>query len=110
MPYQINPTHIHTKTLIDNIEDYFEESTTVLYDKRNVIRVVNFEGEEYVVKAFKVPNLVNRLVYRYFRPSKAKPNMATPPIAKAASSQHCSKYLMTSVFLILVLYTILMVL
>ena len=72
MPYQINPTHSHTTVLIDNIEDYFKASTTVLYDKRNVIRVVNFEGEAYVVKAFKVPNLLNRFVYRYLRPSKAK--------------------------------------
>jgi hypothetical protein len=72
MPYKINPRLIHTKPLIDNIESYFEQSTHTLYDKRNVIRVVNFEGDNYVVKAFKVPNFINRFAYRYLRPSKAK--------------------------------------
>lgn len=72
MHYEINPKYAHTKALIENIEDYFQKSTTVLYDQRNVIRLVNFEGYDYVVKAFKVPNLINRLAYRYLRPSKAK--------------------------------------
>jgi len=72
MIYEINPKYKNLKLFIENIESYFQESSHVLYDQRNVIRVVNFEGENYVVKAFKVPNLVNRFAYRYLRPSKAK--------------------------------------
>lgn len=72
MRYEINPKYAHTEVLIENIEDYFQASTTVLYDQRNVIRLVNFKGNNYVVKSFKIPNFINRLAYRYFRPSKAK--------------------------------------
>ena len=72
MIYEINPKYATVKPLIENIESYFQKSSHVLYDQRNVIRVVDYKNEKYVVKAFKIPNLVNRFVYRYLRPSKAK--------------------------------------
>jgi len=68
----INPKYFDLKPLIENIDTHFQASTQTLYDQRNVIRIVNFENENYVVKAFKIPNLINRISYRYFRPSKAK--------------------------------------
>jgi len=43
-----------------------------LYEDRNVIRVVDYENESYVVKSFKVPNIFSRFIYSYFRSSKAK--------------------------------------
>lgn len=72
MIYEINPKYENLQPLIDNIESYFERSSHILYDQRNVIRVVNYENKKYVVKAFKIPNLINRFAYRYLRPSKAK--------------------------------------
>ena len=72
MTYQIQPDFKHVKPLIKNIEKYFNNSETVLHDKRNEIRVVSFGNENFVVKAFRVPNLINRFAYRYFRASKAK--------------------------------------
>ncbi|MEH6458061.1 MAG: hypothetical protein V7749_17155 [Cocleimonas sp.] len=72
MIYEINPKYSSIKPFIENIETYFQKSSHVLYDQRNVIRVVNYENENYVVKKFRVPNLVNRFAYRYLRPSKAK--------------------------------------
>jgi len=72
MIYEINPKYTSLKSLIENIESYFEDSTHVLYDQRNVIRVITYDNEDYVVKAFRVPNLVNQFAYRYLRPSKAK--------------------------------------
>lgn len=72
MTYEINPKYATIKPLIENIELYFQKSSQVLYDKRNVIRVVNYENQNYVVKQFKVPNIINRFAYRYLRPSKAR--------------------------------------
>jgi len=72
MFYEINPKFSQLKPFIENIEMYFQESSHVLYDQRNIIRVVNYDNESYVVKKFKVPNLINRFAYRYLRPSKAK--------------------------------------
>lgn len=72
MIYEINPKYASLTPLIENIESYFQDSTHVLYDQRNVIRVITYDNEDYVVKAFRVPNLVNQFAYRYLRPSKAK--------------------------------------
>ena len=72
MIYTINPKYAHVKGLVDDIERHLDASENTLYDQRNLIRVVNFEGHDYVVKSFKKPNLINRIAYRYFRASKAK--------------------------------------
>ena len=72
MIYEINPKYMSLIPLVENIESYFQDSSHVLYDKRNVIRVVNYDNEDFVVKAFRIPNAVNRFAYRYLRPSKAK--------------------------------------
>jgi tRNA A-37 threonylcarbamoyl transferase component Bud32 len=61
------------KDFVLNIKTYFkQEQNTVIYDKRNIIKIVEFEGKKYVVKSFKIPHLVNQIVYRFFRDSKAK--------------------------------------
>jgi serine/threonine protein kinase len=59
--------------LILNIKKYFSNvSNKVLFDKRNIIKVVEFKDEKYVVKSFKIPHLLNKFIYRFFRASKAK--------------------------------------
>ena len=72
MPYQINPKYQDLSHLVDNIESHCESPVKVLYDQRNVIRLINYDDCQYVVKAFKVPNLANQIAYRYLRDSKAK--------------------------------------
>ena len=44
----------------------------VIYKRRNEIRRLSYGGCDYVVKAFHRPNLLNRIVYGFLRPSKAK--------------------------------------
>jgi len=61
------------KDFVLNIKNYFkQEKNHVIYDKRNVIKLVEFEGKKYVVKSFKTPHLLNQIVYRFFRDSKAR--------------------------------------
>jgi len=61
------------KDFVTNIKLYFnQKENQVIYDKRNIIKVVKFEGKKYVVKSFKTPHLLNQVVYRFFRDSKAK--------------------------------------
>lgn len=51
----------------------FEKNGTMFDDgKRNKIKLFPLAGLTINVKSFKIPHLVNRLVYRYFRDSKAK--------------------------------------
>ena len=72
MKQVINPQYQSLADFIENIEAHFDHSKDVLYAQSNIIKGVEYQGQAYVVKKFKVPNLVNRLVYRYFRPSKAR--------------------------------------
>ena len=44
----------------------------VIYKRRNEIRRIAVGGREYVVKSFHKPNLLNRIVYGFLRPSKAR--------------------------------------
>jgi serine/threonine protein kinase len=61
------------KDFVLNIKTYFnQKDNLVIYNKRNIIKVINFEGKKYVVKSFKIPHLLNQIVYRFFRESKAK--------------------------------------
>lgn len=56
-----------------NIEDYFiNKDNITLFDKRNVIKTVKFNNKKYAVKSFKIPHNLNKIVYRFFRDSKAK--------------------------------------
>lgn len=62
----------HYENLVLNIRDYFKLSNSSIHKERNEIKVIEYLGQEYVVKAFKVPNKINRVVYSFFRDSKAK--------------------------------------
>lgn len=51
----------------------FNESGRLFDDrKRNKIKIFEKDGLSINVKSFKIPNFINKLVYRYFRDSKAK--------------------------------------
>ena len=49
-----------------------QEKGQLIHDGRNQLRVLEFEGEKYVVKAYRKPFFITRLIYGFFRPSKAK--------------------------------------
>ena len=56
-----------------NIRDYFsQKENTLLFDRRNVIKIINYESNSYVVKSFKVPHIINKIAYSFFRESKAR--------------------------------------
>jgi len=58
--------------LLINIRDYFKDSTNSIHKARNEIKILDYENQKLVVKAFKVPNLLNKIVYTFFRGTKAK--------------------------------------
>mgnify|MGYP007111450475 FL=1 len=45
---------------------------TIIHKGRNELRKMKYGEQEFVVKSFHRPNLINRFVYGIFRPSKAK--------------------------------------
>ncbi|MEM0575729.1 lipopolysaccharide kinase InaA family protein [Flavobacterium polysaccharolyticum] len=40
--------------------------------QRNVIKIFDVEGVAINIKSFKIPNIINKVAYRYFRKSKAR--------------------------------------
>ena len=40
--------------------------------KRNIIKLFEVDGKTINIKSFKIPNLINKIAYRYFRKSKAR--------------------------------------
>ncbi|RUM73547.1 MAG: hypothetical protein DSZ10_03060 [Sulfurovum sp.] len=70
MKYEVIDSR-YTK-LLANIKEYFDQSDTLIWDRRNKIKVIDFFDEKLVVKSFKKPHLINRVAYSFFRDSKAK--------------------------------------
>lgn len=55
-----------------NIQKYFKSSLTSIHKARNEIKIIVYKDKEYVVKSFKKPNIINKLLYIFFKDSKAK--------------------------------------
>ncbi len=43
-----------------------------IHKARNELKIINYENLTTVVKSFKIPNILNKFVYSFFRDSKAK--------------------------------------
>jgi tRNA A-37 threonylcarbamoyl transferase component Bud32 len=61
-----------TKNLILVIDNFKDQGKDFVVGPRNVIKEFNVAGNQVVVKSFKIPNVLNKVIYRYFRKSKAK--------------------------------------
>ena len=49
----------------------FETDGKVIFSGRNTIKLINIDGHELVVKRFRRPDLIKKIVYTFFRKSKA---------------------------------------
>lgn len=73
MKYFINPSFEIKKTQIIYFIINFDFEGKLFGDgKRNKIKLFELEGKTINIKSFKVPNLVNKIAYKYFRKSKAR--------------------------------------
>jgi len=69
----ISPTYIkHSKTLDDFILNYETKGEAFGNQDRNSLRLFKLEDKTINVKSFKKPNAVNKVVYKFFRKSKAQ--------------------------------------
>ena len=67
----VNPTAPDCEELVSNLPAAFQRSDNSIHKARNELKVIEHDGRKYVLKSFKVPNLLNKLIYTYLRPSKA---------------------------------------
>lgn len=54
------------------IGNFYTQGEVLVKGKRNEIRVFEIDGQKLNIKAFKKPNLLNKIVYKFFRKSKAR--------------------------------------
>jgi len=59
------------KNILLDIKSIFSENLGTIHLARNELKVIKIQNIQTVVKAFRVPNLLNQFVYAYFRKSKA---------------------------------------
>jgi hypothetical protein len=69
--------HVHTKysdlkERISKIPNGEYETLRTFCNKRNTVEQVRIEEKDFVVKKYKVPNIANRIIYTFFRRSKAR--------------------------------------
>jgi serine/threonine protein kinase len=71
--YELNKTFFECKEFLLDIDSHFTNSDTKsIHKARNELKIIPCNRLSTVVKSFKVPHLLNRLVYTFFRDSKAK--------------------------------------
>jgi hypothetical protein len=71
--FQFSEKYKEQKDAVLTLLSNFESEGELLNDgRRNVIKVLPLGGHKINVKAFKIPNLVNRIAYNFFRKSKAE--------------------------------------
>ncbi|WP_073149872.1 lipopolysaccharide kinase InaA family protein [Mesonia phycicola] len=73
MKYTFSEAYKSKKKQVVNCIDNFQTEGQILGNaNRNVIKLFDIEGVTLNIKSFKIPNLINQFVYKYFRKSKAQ--------------------------------------
>ena len=72
MKIVINQNYTHLKSFIENVPTIFSVEGETIYKARNELKSFSVQGLDIVVKRYKIPFLINRIAYTFFRPSKAK--------------------------------------
>lgn len=68
----LHPNYRKLEPFMLSLPERFERGEGMLiHNGRNQLRRISYNGTDYVVKAFRRPNAVNRWVYGTLRPSKA---------------------------------------
>ncbi len=69
--YTLDPNYAELRPFIEDIANRFHDDAATIHHARNVLKVFTVNERRIVVKAFKVPNIINRIAYGFFRDSKA---------------------------------------
>ena len=73
MKHIINSSFIFAKKkIIYNINNFDSEGILFGDGQRNKIKLFELEGKIINIKSFKIPHLINKIAYKYFRKSKAR--------------------------------------
>jgi len=60
------------EAILNCLKNFNSEGESLNDGQRNSIKIFDLEAEKINIKSFKIPNAVNKIVYRFFRKSKAE--------------------------------------
>ncbi|MDP3466660.1 MAG: lipopolysaccharide kinase InaA family protein [Sulfuricurvum sp.] len=66
-----SPRYAYLTKKFESIREIFTEDKHTIHKARNELKIIEIEGIKTVVKSFKIPHLLNRIVYTHFRKGKA---------------------------------------
>lgn len=73
MKYIFNPNCTnHEREIIEIINNFNANGILFGDGQRNKIKLFELEGKTINIKSFKIPHLINKIAYKYFRKSKAR--------------------------------------
>lgn len=73
MKYHFSSSYKNYENQILDIINNFENTGTLFGNgKRNKIKIFDLKDKKLNIKSFKIPNLINKVAYKYFRKSKAR--------------------------------------
>ena len=73
MNFKVNPIFENSKeSILEQIKTFNSSGTLFGNGDRNKIKLFDLNGKTINIKSFKIPNIVNKIAYKYFRKSKAR--------------------------------------
>lgn len=69
--YEYQNDYQFLKSSFESIREIFIDDDHSIHKARNELKIIELAGIKTVVKSFKIPHLINRIVYTFFRRSKA---------------------------------------
>lgn len=70
--YILNDNTPLFKDFLLNIQASFQKSDQSVHKARNELKIIHSNNLYTIVKSFGIPNIIRRIIYTYFRDSKAK--------------------------------------
>ena len=67
----LNPKYQELEAFVEQLPSKFTNQGETIQDRRNIIKVVNYEGLNLNIKRYRVPIFINRIIYTFFRKTKA---------------------------------------
>jgi serine/threonine protein kinase len=71
MKLEFQSKYHHLAHFFKTIREIFSDDDHSIHKARNELKIIELDGIKTVVKSFKIPHLLNRIVYTFFRQSKA---------------------------------------
>ena len=82
MNFKISPEYQEYQDKILLLLNNFNKEGETIFKSRNTLKIFELGNKEINIKAFRIPNLVNKIAYRFFRKSKAQRSFEYASILK----------------------------